>query len=171
MLWKLLVLTITTLAHIGSDAPMAPVLGNAPVDRTFAGRDGGETKPTFERIRDQKIWDERIQQLFEPALLSRPDLRLKSGAQEAVVIHLGKTSNCNGVRIFEVQEEKARVIIRFGGMFYPAGPKPDLSQPWGLVMMPQIQKTIELQENVSSFIGEKPRFERRTVLAVPQSKS
>ncbi len=171
MLWKLLVLTISTLARVGGDAPMAPVQGNAKIDRTFSGKAGGDPKPTYERIRNQEVWNQRIQQLFEPAVLSRPDLQLKSGTHEAILIHLGQTANCNGVRIFEVQEEKARVVIRFGGMFYPAGEKADLSQPWGLVMMPQIPKPIELEENVARGLRERPRFQARFVLPVPVRKS
>jgi hypothetical protein len=109
-----------------------------------------------------KAVPERYDYFYNPARIPEVDF----DRYMVVAIFQGSSVNSAGVKVEEVLEDEARVVIRFADRSYQTAGVDggaEACRPYGFFVVPRTTKAVVLEENVQSYIGKPPIWRERIV--------
>jgi hypothetical protein len=143
---------------------------------SITGPDSHVRTQRFHRIISDKewahIWQEHQgrrpdkENYFRDNLLTWPVIDLDN--YMVIVIFLGKSTNCVGLRVVSIAEDNTAIVLRFERDGYQTlGPKGsgaeegDRTTPYGFYVLPRSSKPVIVEENSQIYKGNPPAWEQR----------
>jgi hypothetical protein len=118
----------------------------------------------------QNLWLTHTGKTLAEAAADIPQIDFQQGM--VVTVLQGARFNCRGVTAVSVTETTDTITFRFAGQYYQTSEKADAVKPFGFFLLPRSGKSLVLEENVQSMIGQPPVWKVRAqfdavVLAPP----
>lgn len=134
----------------------------------------------FAVIRDQETFDlmwqkhkgDGIERAGQGWPLS-PDVDFDSCM--VVALFRGDSVNCNGEQIESIHEHEDHLEVRYDSVTYQTASfdgkdRGNAVTPYGIFVVPRVDKKVHLVENVQGFIGQPPKWERQAIISYPHAK-
>ena len=112
-----------------------------------------------------KVWSRHTGRK-EPSMTEALGLSVDFARYQVIAVFGGETVNTSGIECVEMIEEQGLVRFRFRGLWYQTlsrggeeGGVPAV--PWGLFVIPRVERPVVLEEDVKNLIGGPPVWKQR----------